>query len=131
MNRFAKIAFSLAGTWGVVVLLPLYFLHDVTGRRYAPPVTYPHFFYGFISVALVWQVVFFVIGSDPARYRLMMIPAVLEKLSYVVGSLLLYQAGRITSDEVSTAVPDLVLCVLFVIAFVRTPSAEPSRRTPG
>lgn len=126
MNRFAKIVFYIAGTWGVAVLVPLFFLHDVTGRVYPPPVTYPHFFYGFIAVALVWQFAFFVIGSDPARFRPMMIPAVLEKLSYVVGSLLLYRAGRITSDEVSTAFPDLVLCVLFVIAFVRT-----GRRTAG
>jgi hypothetical protein len=128
MNRFARIVFFVAGIWGVVVLLPLYFLHDVTGRPYAPPVTYPHFFYGFISVAMAWQFAFFVIGSNPARFRLMMIPAVIEKLSYVIGSLMLYRAGRIGSDEVSTAFPDLVLCVLFVIAFVRTTSAQAVER---
>src|SRR4051812_13556656 len=105
MNRFARILFYIAGSWGVLVLLPLYFLHDVTGRPYPPPVTYPHFFYGFISVAMAWQGAFFVIGSNPARYRLMMIPAVIEKLSYVVGALILYRAGRITADEASTALP--------------------------
>lgn len=128
MNRFAKIVFYLAGTWGVAVLLPLFFLHDVTGRPYAPPATYPHFFYGFLSVGLAWQFAFFVIGSDPGRFRLMMIPGVIEKLGYVVGALLLYRAGRITSDEASTAFPDLVLCVVFVIAFVRTTSAAAAER---
>jgi hypothetical protein len=124
MNRFARIVFFIAGAWGVVVLLPLYFLHDITGRAYAPPVSYPHFFYGFLAVAMAWQCAFFVIASSPARYRLMMIPAVLEKLGYIVGTVMLYRLGRIGSDELSTAFPDLVLCILFVIAFVRTTSAD-------
>jgi hypothetical protein len=35
------------------------FLFDVTGRTYPPPSSYPHFFYGFLSVALAWQFAFF------------------------------------------------------------------------
>ena len=42
--------------WGIVVLTPLYFLLDVTGRQYAPPTAYPQFFYGFLSVAMAWQI---------------------------------------------------------------------------
>ena len=34
--RFAKIVFIAAGVWGIVVLTPLYFLLDLTGRQYAP-----------------------------------------------------------------------------------------------
>jgi hypothetical protein len=44
--------------WGIVVLTPLFFLVDVTGRRYAPPASYPHFFYGFLSAAMAWQIAF-------------------------------------------------------------------------
>ena len=122
--RFAKVVFALAGTWGVVVLTPLYFLVDLTGRPYPPPVSYPHFFYGFLSVAMAWQVAFFVIASNPVRYRLMMIPAVIEKLGYIVGTYVLYAHGRIDSTALTTIGPDSVLWVLFMIAFVKTPSSD-------
>jgi hypothetical protein len=35
--RFAKWVFTVAGIWGVVVLMPLFWLVDLTGRRYPPP----------------------------------------------------------------------------------------------
>ena len=63
--RFAKIVFIAAGVWGIVVVTPLYFLLDVTGRQYAPPTAYPQFFYGFLSVTMAWQIAFLVIGSNP------------------------------------------------------------------
>ena len=53
--KFARIVFIAAGVWGIVVLTPLYFLVDVTGRQYAPPTDYPQFFYGFLSVAIAWH----------------------------------------------------------------------------
>ena len=67
--RFAKYVFIGAAIWGVAVLTPFYWLVDVTGRRYDPPTAYPHFFYGFLAVALAWQIAFLVIGSNPARFR--------------------------------------------------------------
>ena len=67
--RLAKYVFTGAGIWGLVVLTPIYWLFDISGRRYAPPVDYPHFFYGFLSVAMAWQIAFLVIGSNPARFR--------------------------------------------------------------
>jgi len=66
---FARVVFRVAGVWGIVVLTPLYFLVDLTGRQYAAPVDYPHFFYGFLSVAMAWQFAFLVIGSSPSRRR--------------------------------------------------------------
>jgi uncharacterized membrane protein YfcA len=122
--KFARVVFTIAGTWGVLVLTPLYFLFDLTGRPYPPPVSYPHFFYGFLSVAMAWQFAFFVIASNPARFRLMMIPAVIEKLGYIVGTFVLYSHARIDSAALTTVVPDSVLCLLFVVAFVRTPSFD-------
>src|ERR1700730_15498790 len=56
--RFAKIVFIAAGVWGIVVLTPLFLLFDLTGRQYAPPTTYPQFFYGFLSVAMAWEIAF-------------------------------------------------------------------------
>jgi len=36
----AKYVFTGAGIWGIAVLAPLYWLLDMTGRRYAPPADY-------------------------------------------------------------------------------------------
>ena len=115
--RFAKIVFIAAGVWGIVVLTPLYFLVDVTGRQYAPPTAYPQFFYGFLSVAMAWQIAFLVIGLSPARFRLLMIPSVLEKLSYVVTLAVLRGQARISAADAMAAWPDLLLGALFIAAF--------------
>jgi hypothetical protein len=117
--RFAKLVFWIAGVWGVIVLTPLYFLFDSIGRLTPPPVTHPEFFYGFAGVAMVWQFAFFVIGSAPARFRPMMIPAVLEKLTYVLTLVVLYLQNRISPAQALPAVPDGLLGILFAIAFFK------------
>ena len=42
--KFARNVFIAAGVWGIVVLTPLYFLVDITGRHFPAPTTYAHFF---------------------------------------------------------------------------------------
>jgi hypothetical protein len=112
--------FIAAGIWGIVVLPPLYFLRDITGRLYSTPVDYPHFFYGFVSVALAWQLAFLVIGSNPARFRPVMVPAMIEKFGHVAGLLVLYGQARIAAADALAAVPDFLLGLLFVVAFANT-----------
>jgi len=118
--RFARSVFILAGVWGIAVLTPLFFLVDITGRPYPAPTDYPHFYYGFLAVALAWQVAFLVIGSDPIRYRMLMIPAFIEKAGYIIATTLLYSQGRIPAADANTAIPDSLLLVAFVVAFVKT-----------
>jgi hypothetical protein len=86
----------------------------------APPLTHPGFYYGFIGVALSWQVAFLIIGNNPVRYRPMMIPAMPEKFIYGLSLIVLYWQGRIGPKEMAGLL-DLVFGVLFVIAFLRTP----------
>ena len=116
----ARIVFILAGIWGVVVLTPLYWLVDITGRQYSPPTEYPHFFFGFLGVAMAWQIAFLVIGSNPTRFRPMMIPSMLEKFGHVLTLAVLYAQRRISPVDAQAALPDLVLGVLFIVAFVKT-----------
>ena len=125
--RFARVVFLVAGMWGIAVLTPLYFLVDLTGRQYAAPADYPQFFYGFLSVAMAWQVAFLVIGSSPARYRPLMIPGILEKLGHVAGVAVLYGQRRLPVADAAAAGPDLVLAVLFIVAFAMTPRFTPTR----
>jgi hypothetical protein len=112
--------FIIAGIWGIAVLTPLYWLVDVSGRKYPVPSQYPDFFYGFIAVAMAWQIAFLIIGSNPTRFRTFMIPAVLEKLGYVATLLVLYNQARISSTALQAAVPDGFLGLLFIVAFLKT-----------
>src|SRR3954447_18125394 len=113
--KLARIVFIGAGIWGIAVLTPLYWLIDITGRQYPAPSDYPQFFFGFIAVALVWQIAFLMIGFDPARFRMLMIPAMMEKFSYVGTLIVLYANGRISAIDVQPAIPDGVIGLLFIV----------------
>lgn len=117
--KFARIVFWTAGAYGVLSLTPLYFLFDFVGRMDPPPVTHPQFYYGFVGVALAWQFAFFVIATDPVRFRPMIIPAVLEKLGYVLAVLVLYLQGRGSLVQSIGAGPDALFGVLFAMAFFK------------
>jgi hypothetical protein len=114
--KFARVVFWLAGVWGFLVLTPLYFLYDKVGRQTPPPLTHPGFYYGFVGLALVWQFAFLIIGSDPVRYRPMMIPAMFEKFVYGLTLIVLYFQRRIGPKEMF-GLSDLILGLLFVIAY--------------
>ena len=118
--KFARIVFLIAGIYGLLVLTPLYFLEQTIGRETPPPITHPEFFYGFVGVALAFQVVFLIIARDPLRYRLMMIPSVLEKISYGAALIVLLRQHRISISSFELGMADLVFAVLFVVSFVKT-----------
>jgi hypothetical protein len=120
--KFAKIVFRVAAIWGVLVITPLYFMIDLIGRKDPPPITHPAFFYGFVGAALAWQIAFFFIASDPARYRPLMIPSMFEKFSYAAAVIVLVLQVRMRSSDLLFAGTDLLLGVLFVVAYFKTPS---------
>ena len=125
--RFAKIVFIAAGVWGIVVLTPLYFLIDISGRQYAAPTTYPQFVYGFLSVAMAWQIAFLMIGTSPVRFRPLMIASMVEKFGHVMTVAALYGQARISTLDAMAAGPDLLLGVLFIAAFAKTPTPDQRR----
>ncbi|HEV2912443.1 MAG TPA: hypothetical protein VGX92_03920 [Pyrinomonadaceae bacterium] len=125
--KFARIVFSIAGIYGLVVLLPQYFLEEKNGRDFPPPITHPEYYYGFIGVALAWQVLFLVLARDPARYRAMMIPAVLEKAAFGVAVPVLFLLNRAPALMLAPAMIDLILGLLFVVAYLKTASDQTSR----
>jgi hypothetical protein len=73
---------------------------------------------------MAWQIAFLVIGSDPVRFRALMFPSVLEKLGYVATLAVLYGQSRISAADAQAAVPDLLLGILFVVAFVKSRASE-------
>lgn len=118
--KFARILFYCAGAWGFLVLTPMYFVFSEIGKYSPPTPTHPELYYGFAGVTLAWQLAFFVIASDTERFRPMIIPSAVEKLSYVIAVVVLFVQNRITAVQFSTGAPDALLCVLFAIAFFKT-----------
>src|SRR4030095_17168940 len=88
--KFARYSFAAAGTIGIIVLVPLYFLLERTGIDSPPPVTHPEFYYGFVGVALAFQIVFLIIATDPLKYRPLMLAGIVEKFAFVIPTLYLY-----------------------------------------
>jgi hypothetical protein len=117
--RFARWVFGIAGVYGVLSVAPLYFLEQTIGRQDPPPITHPMFFYGFVGVTLAWQLLFFAIAKQPVRLWPAMPFAVLEKLSFGVGAILLYRQGRLDFRDAWLGCIDLIWAALFVVSWLR------------
>ena len=117
---FARRVFIGAGIWGLLVVPPLFFLYDTVGRMNPPAITHPEYYYGFAAITLAWQLAFLVMASDPLRYRPLMPVAILEKAGWVVTVTVLYAQGRVAANALPVGAADMVLGILFAIAFVKT-----------
>jgi hypothetical protein len=122
--KFARVVFYVAAIWGVLVLTPLYFMFNLIGQQDPPPITHPAFFYGFVGTGLAWQIAFFVVASNPARFRPMMIPSVLEKIGYGVPAVVLFLEKRMKPQDLLFSGADLLFTVLFLVSFLKTKPLE-------
>jgi hypothetical protein len=95
--------------------------HWRIGIDQPPPITHPEYFYGFIGAAVAWQFVFLLISTDPTRYRLLMLPAILEKATFGIAVLALFARHRAPTPVLVFALIDLTLGALFLAAFRATP----------
>jgi hypothetical protein len=116
---FARRVFRCAGIYGLIVLPPQYFLEARIGQDAPPPITHPEFFYGFLGVAIAWQVAFLIIAQDPPRYRPLMLAGVIEKFSFAAAVATLFAQGRAAVAVMMFAGIDLVLGVLFLAAWLQ------------
>lgn len=115
MGRFPARMFRWAAIYGVIVLTPLYFTP-------LPPAL-GEIFLGFVGLALVFQGVFWTIGSDPVKYKPLMPFAVAEKLVFGVPALTLWARGYpVTQPVAAFATIDVLLGLGFFLAWRRTPS---------
>lgn len=106
--RWVSWWFRGAAIFGLVALLPQYLLPQ--------PVNAELVSYGFIGTAAAFQLVFWVIGGDPIRYRALMLPSVAEKLAFGMPALLLFFAGKAPSAVVLFGGIDLALGLGFLLA---------------
>ena len=122
--KFARYVFAAAGTIGILVLLPMYFLLERTGLDNPPPVSHPEFYYGFIGVALAFQLVFLTIASDPIKFRPLMLAGIVEKFGFVIPTFYLAWQGRVTGSIIGGAALDLLWGILFIASYLKTAGAE-------
>src|SRR5689334_5650753 len=117
--RFARLTFLIAGIYGLLALVPLYFLEQQIGRGYPPPITHPEYYYGFTGVAVAWQLAFIVMSRDPLRYRALMPVAIVEKASFFIPAVLLYLQHRLSTSMLAGGCIDGFLGVLFLISYLK------------
>lgn len=121
--KFAKITFLVAGIYGILALVPMYYMEAHIAQQSTPPadlLSRPEFFYGFVGVALAWQVAFLIMSRDPLRYRPLMLVAILEKVGFGMAVPILFLENRVPPQMVTPAFIDMILGVLFLASYVLT-----------
>ncbi len=122
--KFAKYVFLIAGIYGLLITFPLYFMEARMSTDYPPAMNHPEYYYSFIGVTVVWQVLFLFISRNPIRFRPVMIFCSLEKTSLIPTFLILSPCELFPQFWISLMVIDLAFGVLFFISYVRTKSAD-------
>lgn len=117
MEKFSRWVFLVAGTVGLLMLFPMYFLEGQISADQPPAITHPEFFYGFVGIGVAWQVAFLVIGSDPVRHRPLMLPSIIEKFRFAGAVTVLFFLGRVAAQLFFVSLFDLTLGVLFTVAY--------------
>lgn len=115
---FAKWVFTLGGLFGLLMITPLFFLEKQMAG--AVGLTHPENYYGFLSVTFAWQLVYLVIGRNPAPYRPIMLLGALGKVMFAAICWTLALGGRTPVSVALVSSPDLVLAALFVLAWAKT-----------
>lgn len=127
--KFAKWVYAIAGVYGLLVTLPLFFSENQIGAMMPPAVNHPEYYYGFAFAVLAWQVAFLVIARDPLRYRGLMPVTFLEKFPYALGVAVLVLQTRVSPQMLLAGSIDFVLGILFVVAYLRTAKPIASETT--
>ena len=125
INRFARVVYTIAGVYGLLVMLPQYWMEQRIAQDAPPAITHVEYFYGFIGVCVAWQLVFLLIARDPARYQSLMPIAVIEKLGFALPTVILYSQGRITGSVLGFGMIDFVLGGLFAVAYLMLNAPAP------
>jgi hypothetical protein len=124
--KFARWVFLIAGLLGLLPLVPVIYSILVSGQAILPnPGSMGLFFYAFLLQYVCWQILYFILARDPLRFRPMMILAFFAQLLTPFNTAWWYFYGF--TRWVPIAIVDLVLAILFLVAFWIT-GREPNWR---
>jgi hypothetical protein len=96
----------------------MYFMETAHAGDHPPAIAHPEFYYGFVGVAIAFQLVFLIISRDPLKYQALILPSIFEKFSFAVAVALLLLAGRVSGMIVMGAAIDALLGTLFVVSWL-------------
>jgi hypothetical protein len=116
--KAARLIFAIAGIYGLIVLLPMFFIEPWL----VPPPSRPEDYYGFLGSATAFQLVYLTIARDPVRFRPLMPVAVLAKALFFVTMLSLCGEGRAAPPAMVLASIDGLIGLAFAYAWWRTPA---------
>ena len=125
---FAKWVFTLGGLFGLIMITPLFFLEGEMARMSGAAISQPENYYGFVGVTFAWQLVYLVIGRNPAPYRPIMLLGALGKLIFAGACWTLAYQGRTPIFTAVIASPDILLAIRFVVAWFKS---KPERVQPA
>lgn len=114
--------FTVAGIYGLIVLLPLYFSEHAIAPM-GQPLTRPEYYYGFIGAACSFQLVYLMIGRDPVRFHPLMPLTLIAKLSFTIPVAILFLSGRTDLFVMIMASIDALIGLAFLWAWRITPLA--------
>ena len=114
--KYAKLVFLIGGIYGLLALIPLYFIEN----QIAPGLNYPEYYYGFIGINIVWQISYIYIATNPSKFRPIILFAFLVKILGVISISWLILTKRTETWWYGIIISDLVFAVLFLTAFIRT-----------
>jgi hypothetical protein len=120
--RLIKLTFLTAALYGTVLMISM-LIHppQMLGRA---PWQQPEIYYGFATMGLAWQVVFFLIAADPFRYRtLMLVSAIYDKFAFVIVLVVLLIKHRARPHWIPPAILESVFALAFFLAYLSTPTA--------
>lgn len=121
--KFAKYTFWAIGIYGMLVVFPMYFFEGQIGADYPPAINHPEYYYGFIGAVLTWHLAFFLIGSNPQKYQLLMLPAALGKFVYSLEAMVLFFNGRVPNLIIVFAIIDAIFGAFFILAYLQVRKA--------
>ena len=118
--KVTKVVFRVAGIYGLLILAPIYFMENKIGQDTPPAITHPEYFYGFIGLGLAWQFLFLVLSTDPVKYRAMILPSILEKISYGIALAVLFAQHRLPVSVLAVGSVDWIFALLFLAAYFKS-----------
>jgi hypothetical protein len=111
--RLSRWVFAIAGTFGVILILPFAYTTVVSGELSLPDGSGAGLFLiGSFLQHIVWQIVYFIIATDPHRFRPMMVPAIFSMGISGFSSIWIYAYG------IRMGVPVGVVSVLMALTFI-------------
>lgn len=120
---FAKRVFQAAAIWGIGLIGLVYAGYLAGFEQFDVYTNHTEYVHGFMLVTLAWQIAFLIIATNPVRYRLLMLAAMLEKFPFTLVTLILYAtapAGEANPGILVAGLVDGLFGVLFAVSYVLT-----------